>query len=129
MATRKAIRPAGVFTSPYFSPAIQAGQFLFLSGCAAIDEERKVVSEDCTEQAEYIMQVIKKILEAAGASLDDVVKTTTYLTNPADYAAYNAVRARYFPEDPPASTTFVTALLRPELLIEVDAVALIPDKG
>ena len=102
MGPRKSIKPEGFFTSPFFSPAIQTGQFLFISGGAALDERGNILGPgNCEEQSEYIMQGIQKILEAAGASLNDVVKTTTFLTNAADYPAYNRVRSKYFDQDPP----------------------------
>ena len=82
---------------------------------------------NCAEQAEHIMQQMKTTLEAAGSSLDDVVKTTTFLTDAGDYASYNYVRSKYFSEDPPASSTvIVAALVVPGLVIEVEAVAMVP---
>ena len=128
MATRTPVKPAGISVSPFFSPAIQTGQFLYVSGQAALDDQRNVVGTgDTAQQAEYVMQRIKTIVEAAGASLNDVVKTTTFLTAGADYAAYNSVRSRHFPQDPPASSTvIVAALLHPDLLLEIEAVAVIP---
>lgn len=131
MASRVPIRPEGIHVSPYFSPAIRVGQLLFISGQAATDAEGRVVGPgNCVEQSECVMQRISTILEAAGASLKDVVKTTTFLTSVDDYGAYNYVRSKFFSEDPPASSTvIVAALVRPELLVEVEAVAVIPDGG
>ena len=128
MASRRAVRPQGMRVNPFFSPAIQADQFLFISGQAALDSQGKVVAPgNCAEQAEHIMQQMKTTLEAAGSSLDDVVKTTTFLTDAGDYASYNYVRSKYFSEDPPASSTvIVAALVVPGLVIEVEAVAMVP---
>ena len=125
------IRPSGIRVSPYFSPAVQSGHLLFISGQAAVDEQGKVVSPgDCGGQTEYIMGRMKAILEAAGAGFEDVVKTTTFLTDVADYAAYNGVRSKYFPQDPPASSTvIVAALVNPQMLVEVEAVAVVPARG
>lgn len=128
MANRKPVKPAGISVSPFFSPGIRVGQFLYVSGQAALDDQRNVVGVgDTAQQAEYTMERVKAIVEAAGATMDDVVKTTTFLTGGADYAAYNSVRSRYFPQDPPASSTvIVAALLHPDLLLEIEAVAVIP---
>ena len=129
MATRQPIKPEGITVSPYFSPGIQTGRLLFVSGQAAIDEGGNVVGPGSTaEQAEYTIQRIKAIVEAAGATLNDVVATNTFLTPDADYVAYNVARSKFFPTDPPTSTTVVVhALLRPELLVEINAVAVIPE--
>ena len=129
MATRKPIKPAGQWVSPYFSPAIQSGQFLFLSGAAALDDDWNVMHPgNCGAQSELVMQRIKQTLESAGGSLNDVVKTTTFLMNTKDYPAYNEVRSRYFPKDPPASSTVIVAdLVVPGLLVEIEAVAILPE--
>ncbi len=79
------------------------------------------------DRAEYIYERIKTLLEAAGANMGHVCKTTAFITDPANYAAFNEVRSRYFPVDPPASSTVVTNLLRPDMLLEVEAIAVIPD--
>jgi endoribonuclease L-PSP len=70
------------------------------------------------------------VLQAAGSSLDHVVSTTTYLVNASDYRALNEVRAQYFAKDAPASAVVVVKeLVRPDLLVEVEAVAEIPTRG
>ncbi len=70
---------------------------------------------------------IQTIAEAAGATMRDVVKTTTFLTDVAGYPAFSRVRAETFPSNPPASSTvIVAALVRPEFLVEVDAIVHIP---
>ena len=128
---RKPIIPSKGRVSPFFSPAVRSGRLLFVSGQAAIDEQGQVVSPgDCAAQSEYVMERLKTVLEAAGAGFDDVLKTTTFLTDAADYSAYNSVRARCFPKDPPASSTLiVAALVVPGLVVEVEAVAELPDGG
>ena len=127
MVQRTTVVPQGITPSPYFSPAIREGQLLFISGQAAIDGQGNIVGEgDCARQAEFVFERMKTILEASGGSLENVAKTTTFLTDPANYAAFNQVRSRYFPQSPPASSTVITNLLRPEMLIEVEAIAIIP---
>ena len=129
MATREPIKPQGIQVSPFFSPGIKSGRLLFVSGQAAVGENGEVVGPgDTARQAEYPLARVKAIVEAAGATMDDVVSTNTYLTPDADYAAFNGARSRTFPVDPPASTTVVVhALLRPGLLVEIQAVAVIPE--
>jgi 2-iminobutanoate/2-iminopropanoate deaminase len=73
------------------------------------------------------MANIRAVVEAAGATMQDVVKITCFLTEGADYRAYSKVRAETFPSDPPASrTVFAAALVRPELMVEVEAVVHVP---
>ena len=128
MAERVVIKPDSVTASPYFSPAIRMGQLLFISGQAAFDNQGNIVGEgDCSRQAEFVFERIKVLVQEAGGSLGDVCKTTTFITDPANYAAFNQVRTRYFPNNPPASSTVVTNLLRPDMLLEVEAIAVIPD--
>lgn len=127
MPDRVAIKPEGISASPFFSPAIKMGQTVFVSGQAAFDNDGNIVGQgDCGRQAEYIYERIKTLLEAAGARMEHVCKTTAFITDPANYAAFNEVRSRYFPVDPPASSTVVTNLLRPDMLLEVEAIAVIP---
>jgi 2-aminomuconate deaminase len=76
------------------------------------------------------MSTMKKILEAAGSNMDNVLKIACFLTDTKDYPAYNKVRAKWFPRNPPASTTVVVKeLVRPGLVIEVEAMAFVPEKG
>lgn len=127
MPERVVIKPDNITASPYFSPAIRMGQLLFISGQAAFDNQGNIVGVgDCSRQAEFVFERMKALLEEAGASLADVCKTTTFITDPANYAGFNQVRSRYFPNNPPASSTVVTNLLRPEMLLEVEAIAVIP---
>ena len=128
MTQRVAVKPQGVSVSPYFSPAIRTGNTLFISGQAAIDTQGNIIGPgDCGRQAEVIFERIKALVEEGGGTLADVGKTTAFITDPANYPAFNQVRQRYFPQDPPASSTVVTNLLHPSMLLEVEAIAVIPD--
>ncbi len=131
MAKRTTITPPGVAPNPALSPGIQVGDFLFVSGNVALDGSGKLVGEaDCESQSRQVMANIRAIVEAAGATMRDVVKITCYLTDGADYRAYSKVRSETFPSDPPASTTvIVAALVRPELLVEVEAIVHVPGGG
>lgn len=108
-----------------FSPATKAGRHVFVSGQVAHDGSGKLVGAgDCGAQAGQCFKNVDAALKAAGATMDDVVKITAFLVNAADYDAYAAARLRAFPGAAPASSTvIVKALVRPELLVEVEALA------
>jgi reactive intermediate/imine deaminase len=124
MAERKPIVPSGVAPNPALSPGIQVGDFLFVSGNVGQDQNGNLVGEgDCEAQSRQVMANIRAIVEAAGATMADVVKITCFLTDVADYPAYSKVRAETFPSSPPASSTVMVAgLVRPEYLVEVEAI-------
>jgi reactive intermediate/imine deaminase len=111
----------------HYTDAVRAGNLLFVSGCVAVDADGKLVGEgDVVAQARRVFANIGLCLEAAGATFADVVKVTTYLTDVADRAAINPVRQEFFGDARPASTLVeVSALVLPEFLIEVEAVAVI----
>ncbi len=109
--------------APY-SQAIKAGGVIYVSGFVAFDPRTgKVVEGGIREQATQVMENIKAVLEAAGSSMKDVVKTTVYLTNLEDFKEMNEVFKAYFPTNPPARVTVGVKLPLPELLIEIDAIA------
>ena len=128
MTARKQIIPPGVVPNPALSPGIQVGDTLYVSGQIAVDASGNLVGEgDCGVQTRQVMDNIRAVVQAAGGSMDDVVKTTGFLTDAADFPAYNKVRMETFPGSPPASSTvIVAALVRPELLVEVEAVVHLP---
>jgi reactive intermediate/imine deaminase len=125
MADRKSIVPKEHSPNALYSPGVQVGELLFVSGQVALDKNGKVVGVgDFEAQARHIMSRIRAVIEASGGTMKDVIKITTFLTNAADYSVFNQVRSETFPSNPPASTAvIVAALLRPELLVEVEAVA------
>ena len=128
MSVRKPISPQGLSSNPAFAPAVQVGELLFISGQVAQDNEGNLVGPgDCEAQTRHIMSRIQTIAEAAGATMGDVVKTTTFLTDIAGYSDFSRVRAETFPNSPPASSTVIVAgLVRPEFLVEVEAIVHIP---
>lgn len=128
MSERKPILPRGLTASPAFSPGVQVGEFLFVSGQVAQDNNGNVVGVgDCEAQTRHVMSRIRIIVEAAGGAMQDVVKITTFLTQLDNYPAFNKVRSETFPSSPPASSTVIVAgLVRPEFLVEVEAVVRIP---
>ena len=101
-----------------------ANSLLVLSGQAPISPEGRVVQGGFEAQARQVFQNLRAVLEQAGGSLDDVVKLTVYLTDMNRLREYSSIRAEYMPGAPPASTAVgVTALARPEMMIEVEALA------
>ncbi len=112
--------PAAI--GPY-SQAKEIAGFLFLSGQVPLDPETgAVVGADITEQTEQIMKNITAILEAAGSSMEQAVKTTCFLADMNDFAAFNEVYGRYFTEKPARSCVAVKQLPK-NVLAEVEVIA------
>ena len=108
-----------------YSQAIRAGGFLFVSGQIALDPETGAVLDgDVAAQTERLMTSATASLEAGGASLSTVVKTTVYLTDMAHFAPMNEVYGRFFESDPPARSTVAVAGLPRNVLVEIDFVAI-----
>ena len=119
------------FDSRYtFSPAVRKGNLLFISGLTATNSKGEVVGEgDIVVQTREIFKKIGKILEEAGASFDDIVKTVDYITTKQGYKGTADVRRQFFKNGFPAATGIVVKeLLRPEALIEIDAIAVLDEK-
>ena len=107
-----------------FSAALRAGDLLFLSGQVALDPVTgKLVAGDIGAQTEQIFANISAVLEAAGKSFDDVMKTTVYLADMKDFGAMNTVYARYFQTPYPARTTIQAAGLPLGAVVEIEVVA------
>ena len=106
-----------------YSQAVVSGGLCFTSGQIALSPETgEIVGEDITTQTRQVMENLCAVLAAAGASPETVVKTTCYLADIADFAAFNAVYAEYFPGKPARSCVAVKDLPR-GALVEVEAVA------
>lgn len=111
-----------------FSPGVvKEGKVLFISGITATDDQGNIIGEgDIVAQTRAIYRTIGKVLEAAGATFDDVVKTVDYITTTENYRATADVRREVFRNGFPAATGVIVAgLLRADALIEIDAVAVI----
>ncbi len=110
-----------------FSPAARIGGSVFVSGQVSTDANGELVgADDAGAQSEQCFKNVEAALTAAGAGWDDVAKITCFLVNAADYPAYAAARQRLFPQNGPASSTvIVSALVRPEYLVEIEAYAVI----
>jgi 2-iminobutanoate/2-iminopropanoate deaminase len=116
--------PAAI--GPY-SQAIVANGFVFTAGQLPLDPETmRLVEGDITEQAERVMQNLTAVLAAAGSSFERVVKTTCFLADLNDFAAFNAVYGRYLGANPAPRSTVQAANLPLGSLLEVECVALVP---
>jgi 2-iminobutanoate/2-iminopropanoate deaminase len=109
-----------------YSQAIKANGFIFVSGQGAVDPATgKLVEGDTARQTERALENLKAILEAAGSSLHKSVKATVFLKDMNDFAAMNAVYARFFPQGPPARSTVEVARLPLDLRVEIEMIALV----
>jgi 2-iminobutanoate/2-iminopropanoate deaminase len=108
-----------------FSQAIRANGFVFIAGQVPVDPRtRAVVGGDLSAQTERVFQNLTAILEAAGSSLEKVVRVGVFLKDLRDFALFNELYARYFPSAPPARTTVEAARLPKDVLVEIDAIAI-----
>lgn len=113
-----------------WSDAVKKGKIISISGTVATDENHRTVhAGDLDAQMRYIFESVKNLLEKMGASMDDVIKTTDYITAAAlpDYAKSAAIRREYFKDGlyPAATGVIVQGLLRPDWLIEIDFLAVV----
>ncbi len=119
ITTDRAPQPIG----PY-SQAIVAGSFIFTSGQIAIDPESgQLIDGGVEEQTVRVLENLKAVLEAAGSSMDQVVKTTIFLQNMADFSKVNEIYARYFGKALPARSTVEVGRLPKDVSIEIDCIA------
>lgn len=131
---KEIVRTSRVFTSPRpFSSGVRAGDHVYVAGQLPVDAGGNTVGAgDVRAQARQALENIRAIVEAAGGTLADVVRTTVYLMDMADHAAVNDVYVEFFPSAYPARTTVQVAALAPAMaaagspfLVEIDAVAVI----
>ena len=131
MTTRRMITAAGTaWPERYtFSPALRVGNLLFISGTTAVDEAGTLVAPgDIVGQTRYIYEKLTKLLAAAGAGFEHVVETTEYITTTENYRGTAEVRRAVFtPPYPTATGVIVAGLLREGALIEISAVAVLPE--
>lgn len=115
--------PAAI--GPY-SQAVKAGGFLFCSGQIPLDPvSGEMVSGAIEEETVQVMNNLKSVLEAAGVGFGQVVKTTIYLTDMADFPAVNQVYGEYFPEVKPARATVAVSALPRSARVEIEAIAVV----
>jgi len=111
-----------------YSQAIQAGNFLFLSGQIPLDPRTgELVKGDIGQQTKQVLENIKGVLESQKLGMEDVVKVTIFLRNIGSFNRVNEVYGTYFPSSPPARSTVEVARLPRDVEIEIEAIALIHD--
>jgi 2-iminobutanoate/2-iminopropanoate deaminase len=117
-------KPGGIWSTV---TTAQPGKLVFVSGLLAKDENGQVVGPgDISAQTEKVCQNLKTALAAAGATLDDIVRVDVYVKDISKFKEIHAVRARYFPKDPPASTMVeVKEFTDARALIEINAIAVL----
>ena len=112
-----------------YSQAVRSGQFVFASGQIPLDPATgEFVPGGVAEQTEQVLKNLSAVLEAAGASLKSVVKTTVFLADMNDFAAMNEVYGRFFSEKPPARATVEAARLPRDARVEIEAIALLENE-
>ena len=123
------INPPGtekVYKVMRFSQAVKAGNMIFVSGQVGIDRESNRFGEGIEEQTEIAFQNLRNVLKEAGGDLGDIVELVTYHTSMDDIKGFSRVKSKFIKEDYPAWTAVeVTALVRPELLVEIKATAML----
>jgi len=111
-----------------YSQAIKAGGFVYVSGQVPIDPATgEFVAGGIAEQTDRVLKNVAAVLEAAGSSLNQVVKTTVFLADMNEFAAMNDVYAKFFTEAPPARATVQAARLPRDARVEIEAVGLISE--
>lgn len=108
-----------------FNQGIIAGNLLFTSGQLPMHHQTGAVPEGIEAQTIQVLENLKAIVEAGGATLKDVVKTTVYLQNMSDFAVVNKIYATYFTENAPARACVAVAKMAKDALVEIDAIAVL----
>jgi len=117
ISTNTGATPVGAY-----SQGLRVGDFLFVSGQGPLDPATgKIVGGTIEEQTARVLENIKAILEAGGATMADVIKVSAHLSDLSNFAAYNKVYASYFPDPKPTRTTVGSQL--PGIMVEIDAIA------
>jgi 2-iminobutanoate/2-iminopropanoate deaminase len=128
--TRHAVSTAGAPAAigPY-SQGIVASGLVFCSGQVGLDPATgDLVDGGLEAQAERALRNLTAVLDAAGCTFGDVVKTTVFLADIGDFAAVNAVYGRFMPDPPPARSTFAVGALPKGALVEIEAIAIAPER-
>jgi 2-iminobutanoate/2-iminopropanoate deaminase len=109
-----------------YSQCVKVGDFLFLSGQIPLDAKTgQIVGETAAEQCKQVLMNIREVVQAGGASLTNIVKTTIFLVDLADFQSVNEVYGEFFGEEPPARSTVQVSALPRGAKIEIEAVAVL----
>jgi 2-iminobutanoate/2-iminopropanoate deaminase len=109
--------------APHLSAWRECAPFIFISGQLAFDSGGQIVGEDIAGQTLQTLKNVEAVLASAGLVLQDVVKTTVWLRNSSDYAAFNESYASYFGGLKPARSTVTSSPVHPKALVEIEAIA------
>ncbi len=124
ISTQSGASPIGAY-----SQGIRAGDFIFVSGQGPLDPATgQLIHGTIEEETARVLENIKLILEAGGATMADVVKVSAHLSDVALFERFNKVYATYFPDPKPARTTVGSQLPRKDMLVEIDAIAYVGEK-
>jgi reactive intermediate/imine deaminase len=107
------------------SPAVRAGDFVFVSGQVPVDESRQIVEGGVGPQTTKVLENVRAALALADCEMSDIVKTTVWLKHAEDFAEFNAAYAPFFPENPPARSTAESRLMI-DIRVEIEAIAYKP---
>jgi 2-iminobutanoate/2-iminopropanoate deaminase len=108
-----------------YSQAVRVGEMIYTSGQIALTPEGVMLENDIAVQTKQVLSNLKAVLEAAGSSLDKVVKTTIFLSSMDDFTVVNEIYAEVFKEHKPARSTFAVQALPKNALVEIEAVAIV----
>jgi len=109
------------------SPAVRAGDFVYVSGQVPVDAQGNVVAGDIKAQTRHVLDNVKAALTLAGATMDEVVKTTAWLQDARDFGGFNQVYGTYFAKEPPARSTAESRLML-DIRVEIEVIAYSPKK-
>ena len=127
MSIERIIPAGGASPRGHYTPALRAGDFVYVSGQGPIDPATdKLASGDVEFQTRLTLSNVKRILEAAGVSVTDVVKCSVFLRDIADFSKMNRAYAEFFGDHKPARTTVEARFHQAEMLVEIDCVAYRP---
>lgn len=108
-----------------YSHAVEAGEFLFVSGMVPIDIQKGLlITDDIKKATELVLNNVKMVLEHSGTSLDKVVKATVFLRDMADFSTMNEVYSKFWPENPPARTCVAVKEIPGNFPLEIEVVAI-----
>ncbi len=123
-AEKEVIHVPGVARLPVFSPAVRVGDLIFLSGqIGTVGGELRVIEGGVAAETRQTFENIKAVLDAAGATMDDLVKCTVFLADIADYQEMNEAYVTFFPGDPPARSAMAGSGLALGARVEIECIA------
>lgn len=125
--TKKALQPANLPKPANYSLGVEAtGRTVFVSGLVPVDESGKTVAPgDIRGQTRKVFENIESVLAEAGATRDNIVKITVYLTDLKNFAGMSEIRSEFFRAPFPASAAIEAKLVNPDWLVEIDAIAVV----